>query len=125
MSTRKDKKTKGQQNQKKRVLYRDVRAVSSIAQCYISLLSGIWDQHRNTNMNNKDYLVGQLTKNTEPWLPSIRLKSQHHITTSINSNHNNKKLTAFYTTLHLTVQLENHAEVPNIWYTVQLSETQL
>ena len=31
---------------------------------YISLLSGLWnidDQHRNTNMNNKDRLVGQLT----------------------------------------------------------------
>ena len=39
---------------------------TSIAQCYISLLSGMWnididDQHRNTNMNNEDHLVGQLT----------------------------------------------------------------
>ena len=35
-----------------------------IAQCYNSLLSGMWnidDQHRNTDMNDKDHLVGQLT----------------------------------------------------------------
>ena len=48
---------------------------SSLSQCYISLLSGIWlriwDQHRNTNMNNKDDLVGQLT--TPPSLPPPRI----------------------------------------------------
>ena len=36
----------------------------SIAQYYISLLSGIWnidDQNRNPNINNRDHLVGQLT----------------------------------------------------------------
>ena len=38
----------------------------SIAQYYISLLSGMWNienidnQYRNPNMNNKDHLVGQL-----------------------------------------------------------------
>ena len=38
--------------------------MSSIAQYYISLLSGIWnidDQYKNPNINNRDHLVGQLT----------------------------------------------------------------
>ena len=36
---------------------------SSIAQYYISLLSGIWndDHYGNPNINNRDHLVGQLT----------------------------------------------------------------
>ena len=37
------------------------------ALCYISLLSGIWnidDQHRNPNINNRDHLVGRLTRRT-------------------------------------------------------------
>ena len=47
------------------LLYR----VNPTSQCYISLLSGMWndDQHRNTNMNNKDHLVGQLTNVTLAW----------------------------------------------------------
>ena len=44
--------------------------VSSIALYYISLLSGLGnmnidDQNRNPNINNRDHLVGQPTKNTQ------------------------------------------------------------
>ena len=40
---------------------------------YISLYLGWDDQHRNTNMNDKDHLVGQLTSAEEnSWLKRLK-----------------------------------------------------
>ena len=43
--------------------------VDSTSLYYISLYLGweIYDQHRNTNMNDKDHLVGQLTTKQTAW----------------------------------------------------------
>ena len=40
---------------------------------YISLYLGWNDQHRNTNMNDKDHLVGQLTKTILDLYDPVRL----------------------------------------------------